>query len=205
MPLEAGFVAAVADTRLDYVWFPHDAVISAVVTTPEGDTLEVGLLGFEGMTGQALLLGEDRSAMTMVVQIPGFASRMRAADFVREVVGRDGDTRRLLLRFTNAYLAVLAQVSACNADHSVEQRLARWLVMAHDRVGRDHFRLTHEFMAMMIGVRRASVTAVAGALRDAGAIAYVKGHVTILDRARLESRACACYQAIGDRIEAVFS
>ena len=203
--LENAHVLASANEVIDAVWFPQDAVLSTVITMGEGDAIEVGLLGCEGMTGLGLLFGDRTSPVTVNVLIRGSAVRMRANDFVREVVLRDGEARQLLLRFAGAFMAVVSQIAACNGSHTVEQRLARWLAMAADRTGDDRFPLTQDFMARMIGVRRASVTAVAGTLRAIGAIEYAKGWVHVLDRPHLEARACECYAIMRDRIEAVFA
>jgi CRP-like cAMP-binding protein len=202
--LAAAQTLTTPDEPATAIWFPYDAVLSSVATTEEGHAVEVGLIGAEGIAGVDLLLGGPSSPTTIVVQVPGAGARFPARDFVRHVVDHGGELRGLLLRYTSTLLATVAQIAACNATHPVERRLARWLAMARDRTGRDVFPLTHEFVAMMIGVRRASVTLVAGHLRELGAIDYVRGEITITDRARLEREACDCYLLIRSRAETIF-
>jgi CRP-like cAMP-binding protein len=178
------------------VWFPHDAVVSTVIEMPEGNSVEVGLTGLEGMTGLGLLHATQRSALRMIVQIAGRATRMSAQDFMREVVAPRGEFYARLLRYADAYVGMVGQIAGCNASHGAEQRVARWLLMAHDRAGRDSFRLTHEFVAAMIGLRRATVTQFAGELRQMGAIEYAHGQLTILDRNLLQQHSCHCYEIV---------
>jgi CRP-like cAMP-binding protein len=152
-----------------------------------------------------LLYGEDRSNTTVIVQIPGSATCIEAGDFRREVVERGGSALHLMLRYANAFMGMVAQVAACNASHDIQQRFARWLLMAHDRIVRDEFHLTHEYAALMLGVRRASVTQAANSLRAIGAIDYEAGLVRIIDREALMKEACGCYRAINELIDAVFA
>ncbi|HEX3464114.1 MAG TPA: Crp/Fnr family transcriptional regulator [Candidatus Elarobacter sp.] len=193
-----------AGEPIEHVYFPVDAVTSTLMLLPEGESVEVGLMGAEGVVGLALLYGDQIASTTVIVQIGGAAVRIRSEDLVREVVERGTPFHRLLLRYANLFLAMVAQVAGCNASHSVEQRLARWLLLVHDRVGRDTFALTHEFAALMLGVRRASVTQVANTLRTAGAIEYRSGQVTIVERAALEHASCGCYEVIRDLSESIF-
>ena len=186
------------------VWFPQDALFSTIATTQEGHRIEVGLAGFDGAVGLDLLLG-GVSYTTVVAQIAGTALRMDARHFARHVVEHGGPLHALLLRYTNAFIGCVTQIAACNAAHAVDLRLARWLAMARDRTGRSTLPLTHEAVAMVIGVRRASVTLVAGRLREARAIDYVRGEIRIVDSARLEREACDCYPVIRARAEAVFA
>jgi CRP-like cAMP-binding protein len=183
------------------VWFPADAVVSVVSDMEDGESVEVGLIGAEGMAGLGVLFGVGRSATRTMVQIAGAGKRMSAVDFTRHVIEPRGELYELVMRYANAFLGIVARGAACNARHSAEQRLARWLLTAHDRVMRDRFHLTHDFIAMMIGIRRPSVTEVMGMLRDVGGIEYAHGDIRIVDRAVLESRACACYEAIRREID----
>jgi CRP-like cAMP-binding protein len=183
------------------VWFPADAVVSVVADMEDGESVEVGLVGSEGMAGLAVLFGVGRSATRTMVQIAGAGQRMSAVDFTRHVVEPRGELYRLVMRYANAFLGIVARGAACNARHSAEQRLARWLLTAHDRVRGDRFHLTHDFIAMMIGIRRPSVTEVMGILREVGGIEYAHGDIRIVDRAVLENRACACYAAIRREID----
>jgi len=183
------------------VWFPTDAVVSVVADMEDGESVEVGVVGVEGMAGLGVLFGADRSATRMMVQIPGTGQRMSASDFTHHVVEPRGELYRQVMRYANTFLSIVALGAACNARHSAEQRLARWLLTAHDRVQRERFHLTHDFIAMMIGIRRPSVTEVMGILRDVGGIEYAHGDIRIVERAVLEDRACACYAAIRREID----
>jgi CRP-like cAMP-binding protein len=183
------------------VWFPTDAVISVVADMEDGESVEVGLIGAEGMAGLGVLFGAGRSATRTMVQIAGTGRRMSAADFTSHVVEPRGELYGSVMRYANTFLSMVALGAGCNARHSAEQRLARWLLTAHDRVKRDRFHLTHDFIAMMIGIRRPSVTEVMGTLRDVGGIEYAHGDIRIVERAVLEGRACACYAAIRREID----
>jgi CRP-like cAMP-binding protein len=182
-----------AGEPIECVWFPHDCVTSTVVDTPEGATIEVGLMGMEGLVGLSLLLGRPQSNTTVIVQIPGSASVMRAADFQAHVLKPRGILYQRLLQYADAFMAMVAQTAACNSLHNVDERLARWILMTHDRVGRNEIPLTQEFLAYMLGVRRASVSVAAGGLQQMGLIKYSRGQVTVIDRNGLEANSCACY------------
>lgn len=184
------------DRPIDYVWFPHDAVTSTVVDTAEGTTIEVGLMGMEGMVGLSLVLGTKLSNATVIVQIAGTGRRMRADHFVEHVVKADHPLHLRLLRYTNAFMAMVAQTAACNSLHDIDERLARWILMIHDRVQTDEMALTQEFLAYMLGVRRASVSIAASGLQAQGIIKYSRGNLVVLDRARLENACCACYAIV---------
>jgi CRP-like cAMP-binding protein len=162
-------------------------------------------MGAEGLAGHGLLFGPMASTTTVIVQVPGRATRMRAADFQREIVEHDGECFRTLLKYANAFTGMIAQIAACNASHTVEQRFARWLLLVHDRLGRDTFPLTHEFAALLLGVRRAGVTEVASRMRVAGAIDYRAGEMEIRDRTLLMNVSCGCYDAIARLMELPFA
>ena len=176
-----------------YATFPVNAVTSTLMELPEGDSVEVGLMGAEGVVGLAMLYGQRVATATVIVQIPGHGLRMDAETFTREVVQHGGEMYRLLLRYANMFGAMVAQAAACNASHGIEQRLARWILQVHDRVGEAEFPLTHEFIALMLGVRRASVSETASKLRQAGAIDYRTRSIRVTDRKALEQAACGCY------------
>ena len=158
----------------------------------DGDAAEVGLVGRERMVGLPLLLGGDLEAM---VQCPGCALRMDAAAF-RDALERVPALRTLLLRYALVHHGQVARTAACNGRHHIDQRLARWLLMAHDRARTDEFPMTHEFLAMMLGVRRAGITVAAGQLQRAGFIRYERGCVEVTDRPGLESASCECYGVV---------
>jgi CRP-like cAMP-binding protein len=184
------------DQPIKFVWFLDDCVTSTVVNSQDNSSVEVGLMGAEGMVGLSLLFGVERSNSTVIVQIPGRATRMRAGAFVKEVVKKGGPLMRLLQLYTNYFMAMVAQHAACNALHTVQERMCRWILLTHDRVRRDQFQLTQEYLAQMLGVRRPSLSAVAGELKRAGLINYSRGTVTVLDRKGLEARSCPCYKII---------
>jgi len=183
-----------------HVYFPDTAVISLVSRLEDGRSVEVGTAGSEGMAGLSLFLAEDTSSFEAFAQIPGIAHRMDAKEFVRLAATSEA-LHRMLLRYTQAFLTQVAQTAACNGAHLVEERCARWLLMTSDRVDGDEFALTHEFLAFMLGVRRAGVTVTMRALQDAGIIAYGRGRIGIVDRAALEAVSCACYRVVRDHFE----
>ena len=174
------------------------SVLSPAEGRPEG--IEVGVVGREGAVGLPVFLGVESAFFRYLVQVPGEALRMRAAE-LRRRVGRDSALHELLLRFTHTFVIQLSQTVACNLLHPIEKRLCRWLLSVHDRADDDHFPLTHEFLAAMLGVRRATVTEAARKLRDAGLIRYGAGRLTVLDRGGLESASCECYRTVQDEMD----
>jgi CRP-like cAMP-binding protein len=186
---------AEANQRIPAVYFPLDAVISVVAVGGDDATVEVGSVGCEGMAGVPLLFGSDRSTSRVLVQIGGTAERMDA-DVLRREAARHPEFRRLLHLYALGFFTQISQSTACNRLHSAEQRLARWLLICGDRVGRQDVPITHETMALMLGVRRATVTEAAGSLQRAGLIRYRRGILSIVDRQRLEAASCECYQIV---------
>jgi CRP-like cAMP-binding protein len=183
---------------IDTVYFPIDGIISLVTVMRDGTTIEVVTVGREGVSGaQAILDGGGSASMLTFVQIAGEFYRLSFERFAA-LCARHEPLRELVEKYLSALLDVMAQSIACNRLHYVNQRCARWLLMTHDRVGRDEFRLTHEVLATMLGVRRAGVSIAAAALQQAGGIRYARGRFTVVDRAGLESAACECYGAIED-------
>ena len=191
--LELGQVLAAATEPFDHVYFPETAVVSIINHMSDGGAVEVGTIGNEGMVGIASFLEADPGQNETVVQIPGTARRAPASAVADGAHGHP-TLRRLLNRYTQTYLTQVAQTAACNRLHGIEERCARWLLMTHDRVGRaETFPLTQEYLAIMLGVRRAGVTLAAGSLRDAGLIRYSRGAVHVIDREGLEAASCECY------------
>ena len=174
------------------IYFPETGYVSRLAPLDDGDSAEVGLIGSEGMTGLAILHSGDSDSFELMVQVPGTALSLGAAAF-REALDSIPSLRALLLRYALAHFEQVARTAACNNLHHTEQRLARWLLMAHDRVEGDKFPMTHEFLSMMLGVRRAGVTVAAGTLQKAGLIRYAAGRMEITDRPGLEAAACECY------------
>jgi CRP-like cAMP-binding protein len=181
-----------ADKPMENVYFPIDAVISVVTTLVDGTSVEVGSIGSEGTTGIFTALGASTVPNATFCQVDGrcFVMSLGTFEHYLSTVER---FRRAMNAFVIGYINVLAQLVACNRLHPLDARCARWLLMTHDRVGRDNFPLTQEFLAMMLGVRRSGVTLAATAFSDAGFIKYSRGAMTILDRAGLEKEACECY------------
>jgi CRP-like cAMP-binding protein len=175
-------------------------VVSLLAPLAGGELLEVGVVGREGLVGLPVLLGEDSSTTEALVQAPGTAWRVPAAE-LRRALETGAALRALLLRYVLAFHVQVAQTAACNARHALEERFARWLLMAHDRAEGDAFPLTQEFAAMMLGVRRAGVSVAAAVLQKAGAIAYAHGRVAVLDRAGLEAASCECYGTVRRQFE----
>jgi CRP-like cAMP-binding protein len=188
-----------------HVYFPDGGFLSIVTVLEDGRMVEVATVGREGAVGVAAGLdGLPVSSASIVQGEHGTCYRMAARAYRREM-DRRGAFYELLTRYAQAFVGVIMQSTACNAVHSVEQRLARWLLMAQDRMGGDGFPLTQEFVAMMLGANRPTVTVVAGTLQKAGLITYHRGHLTILDREELESASCECYRAATNLLKAVTS
>ena len=185
---------------IDYVYFPETAIISLVSNMSDGGTVEVGTAGCEGMAGLSVFLAGETSSIQAFAQIPGEATRMKTGAFLT-LAGPAGEFHRILLRYTQAFLTQVAQTAACNGAHLVEERCARWLLMTHDRVKGDDFPLTHEFLAFMLGVRRAGVTVVMRGLQDRELVRYSRGKVRIIDRPGLETMSCECYAVVRAHFE----
>jgi CRP-like cAMP-binding protein len=181
---------------IEQVYFPTQSLVS-LLTLVEGHlALEVGLVGWEGMVGFPLALGVEVSPVRSLVQGAGPALRMSAARF-RSELRRSAPLQRELHRYVNTMMAQISQTAGCNRFHVVEPRLARWLLMTRDRVRSGEFRMTHEFLSHMLGVRRVGVTEAASALQQRKLIEYTRGAIRILDHRGLEKAACACYNRIG--------
>jgi CRP-like cAMP-binding protein len=176
-----------------HAWFPESCVISLVNEMADGSTVEVGTIGNEGFAGLPAYLEADNSESDTFCQIPGTALRLPMRDLI-DAAAASGPLRRLLGRYTQSYLTQVSQSAACNRVHDIEQRCARWLLMTHDRVdGASEFTLKQEFLAFMLGVRRAGVTEAAGQLQARGLIRYRRGTISVMDRAGLERATCECY------------
>ncbi|MGH8619015.1 MAG: Crp/Fnr family transcriptional regulator [Burkholderiales bacterium] len=183
------------DEPIEHVYFPTTAMLSWIATTSEGERVEVGVVGWEGMVGIPEILGYESSPYAVEVELPGEAIRIKARQFKQEFA-RFSAIHGILFRYTYTALMQLAQSSACGRFHTVEERLCRWLLMAHDRSQTDELRLTQEILAGMIGARRPAVTLVVGVLQKAGLIRAGRGRITLLDRDRMEAAACECYPII---------
>ena len=180
---------------IEYVFFPNHGVGSLLAVMEDGTLVEVGTVGNEGMVGIPVFLGTESTNGRAFWQVPGEAMRMKA-EVLREEIKNGGPLVSLLQGYTQSLFSMLSQHTACNRLHAIEARCARWLLMSHDRVIGDEFMLTQEFLSQMLGTRRASVNAVARVLKDAGAIEYQRGIISILDRPKLEAISCECYEII---------
>jgi CRP-like cAMP-binding protein len=181
-----------AEEPIGAAYFIETGMVSYLNYLEGGEAQEIGLIGSEGMIGLPLILGVDQAPFGAMVQMEGTALRL-SPTALRQAFNESETLRTRLLRYMQALHIQVSQTAACNNHHSLEERLTRWLLMAHDRAGNDQFPMTHEFMSMMLGVRRAGVTVTAGALKHAGLIHYTNGDITILDRPSLEAMACECY------------
>ena len=186
--------------HLDYVYFPTTAIVSLLYTMENGSSAEMGLTGNDGVVGIALFMGGGTMPNRAVIQSAGGALRMNAKT-LQDEFARGGKFQQLLLRYTQALITQISQTAVCNRLHSVEQQLCRWLLLSHDRVPADELVMTQELIGDMLGVRREGVTVAAGRLQAEGAISYVRGHITILDRAKLEESVCECYKVVRDEFD----
>ena len=181
-----------AKEPIKFVYFLENGVASLVNTMKNGSASEVGTIGNEGFVGLPVLLGDDRAPTGVYMQVAGSGLRMKTKNF-SAALQESVSFRAAMFHYGHAFFNQVAQSAACATFHGLEQRCCRWILMTHDRMQCDDFTLTQEFLAMMLGVRRAGVTVAAGALKRAGLIRYARGKVTILDRCGLEARSCECY------------
>lgn len=186
------------DQTIDYVYFPQDAVISLVTVLRDGGVIEALTTGKEGFVGMPIFHGLKSTALRGICQISGDLKRMPVADF-RRCLERAPEMQRLLHRHAQFLFESVAQSAACNRLHVIEKRCAKWLLTSHDRVGRDEFSLTQEFLAEMLAVRRPGVTVAVGILESRGLIGHGRGTIRIVDRAGLENAACECYGTLRKR------
>jgi|SRR5579864_2997283 len=183
------------DTPTEYVYFPESGMVSLILSLEGGHVVEVGLVGNEGLVGVLAGLGTSRISGEAIVQMPGSALRMETG-LLRKELGVNASIRQMLIRYVQALFCQVTQTAACNARHQLPQRMARWLLMANDCARASEVNLTHEFLSMMLSVRRAGVTTALGALMGAGIIATGHGRIAILNRRRLEATACDCYRTV---------
>ena len=181
--------------RLKSVFFPNSGMVSLISLTEEGGTLEVGITGYDGVVGLSIFLGVEESQYRLLVQGEGNAFRMDAEVFKAEC-NREPSLQKVMLRYTQALMTQITQAAICNRFHDVEARLCRWLLQSQDCMRSSDLQLTQDFLATMLGVHRPGVTIAAGNLQTAGLINYYRGHITILDRKRLESASCECYGVV---------
>jgi CRP-like cAMP-binding protein len=185
-------ILARADEPLRYVHFVENGTVSMISRLEDGDRAEVGLVGYEGMVGLSALFGAPTSPLESMVQVAGAAYRLSVADF-RKILADMPDLAAASLRYVDAFHAQVVQTAVCAGHHLIEQRLARWLLMTHDRIVDDNFPMTQEFMAAMLGVQRPGITLAVRTLTRAGMVTHSGGRFTLVDRAGLEAASCECY------------
>jgi CRP-like cAMP-binding protein len=195
VPLPLGKALYESGDRLRHVYFPTTAIVSLLYVMENGASAEIAVVGNEGIVGIALFMGGETMPNRAVVQSAGEAYRLNG-QLLKEEFNRAGAFQHLLLRYTLAMLAQMAQTAVCNRHHTIDQQLCRWLLLSLDRLPTTQLLMTQELIANMLGVRREGVTEAAGKLQDAGLIQYNRGHITILDRAGLEERVCECYEVV---------
>jgi CRP-like cAMP-binding protein len=202
-PLVFGETVYELGDTIRHIYFPASGIISLLTAVEDRSTLEVGIVGREGMVGLPVFMGVKVSRNRAVVQGAGSAMRIKAGAFLKEC-NNGGSLSRLLLRYTHSRLTQVAQGAACNQFHPINARLARWLLMTHDRMQTNEFQLTQEFLSNMLGVRREGINKAAGALQQQDLIRYVRGTLTVLKRTGLAAIACECYQIIKTEYDNVF-
>jgi CRP-like cAMP-binding protein len=195
MDIPHGTVLYGSGEQIKYIYFPETTMISVVAHTEEGQSAEVGLIGYEGVIGLDCLLGGDFAFNEHVAQLPGRVLRLKAAAAKKEF-RRGGNFHDLITRFTRNFLLQISQTALCNRLHSLEERLARWILMSDDRSMADRIALTHELLSIMVGSTRASVTRMAIAMQKAGYFTYSRGSIRMLDRKGLEAFTCECYETV---------
>lgn len=201
--LTPGKILYNAGDAVRHAYFPKGGMICLLSTTEDGRTIEVGVIGNEGMVGIPIVLRSGGAPYQVMVQLAGNALRI-SGNALREEFNRGGKLQDLLLRYTHALLVQVAQSAACNSFHTVKERLCRWLLVSRDRVQTDTIHLTQEFLSHMLGVQRTSVTQIASALQKEGLIRHSRGRITILDRRGLEVASCECYRRVREGISNSF-
>jgi CRP-like cAMP-binding protein len=195
LTLSPGDILYYPHDPVTHVYFPNRGSLSIIATFADGDGVEVGVVGNEGLFGTNVVLGSVTTPLEALVQVPGDGLRI-PAEVIKEEFKAGGLLQDLLLRYTQAFIIQIAQAAACNRAHPVDGRLARWLLMTHDRAMSDELHMTQELIAVMLGTRRAGITEAAGKLQNEGVIRYNRGLIRITDRARLEAYSCACYAIV---------
>jgi CRP-like cAMP-binding protein len=201
--LRKGAVLAEPYTALKYVYFPHDSLVSLVSVVSEGNSVEIAMVASEGLIGASALLHGESIPYRAVVQVPGGASRIEFKKLKR-LFEDDVTLRHLILRYLHALMAQIAQSAICNRFHTIDQRLARWILSSRDRTRRNSFPYTQEFLAQMLGVDRPAVTIAAGLLKRASLIDYRRGTIAVIDEKGLEKVACECYPLLKREFQAIW-
>ena len=200
IPMPLGWAVYESGSRLSYLYFPTTSIVSLLYVMANGASAEIAITGNEGLVGISLFMGGESTPSRAVVQSAGNAYRLRANILKREFA-LGGNLQHLSLRYTQALITQMAQTAVCNRHHALEQQLCRWLLLSLDRLSGNELTMTQELIANMLGVRREGVTEAAGKLQAAGLIQYGRGHIKVLDRARLEKRVCECYAVVKKEFE----
>ena len=193
--LPLGLVVFESGSKLRHLYFPACGIVSLLYAMENGASTEIAVIGSEGVVGIALFMGGESTPSRAVVQSAGYGYRLKAA-VLKSEFERGGPLQHLLLRYTQALIAQMTQTAVCNRHHAVDQQLCRWLLLSLDRLPSNELAMTQELIANMLGVRREGVTEAAGRLQEAGLIRYRRGHITVLDRPKLEKRVCECYAVV---------
>jgi CRP-like cAMP-binding protein len=193
--LALGQVLSEPGGKLTHVYFPTSCIVSLLYVTAEGDSAEIAVVGNEGIVGVSLFMGGETTPSRAIVQSSGNAYRLKGSVMMREF-NRAGPVMHLLLRYTQALITQMSQTAVCNRHHTLDQQLCRWLLLSLDCLKSNELIMTQELIANMLGVRREGVTEVAGLLHKTGLIDYRRGHITVIDRSRLEKRTCECYAVV---------
>jgi CRP-like cAMP-binding protein len=180
---------------LTHVYFPTTSIVSLLYVLEDGASAEIAVVGNEGLVGVSLFMGGESTPSRAVVQSAGHGFRLKA-QLMKDEFNRAGPVLHLLLRYTQALITQMSQTAVCNRHHTLDQQLCRWLLLSLDRLQGNELTMTQELIANMLGVRREGVTEAAGKLQHAGLISYARGHIRVLDRARLEERTCECYAVV---------
>ncbi len=195
VPLTLGQVMYEAGDKLAHVYFPVDAIVSLLYVMESGASAEISVVGNEGLVGVSLFMGGQSTSSRAVVQSAGHGYRLKGTRLTEEF-DRHGSLLALMLRYTQSLITQMAQTAVCNRHHSIDQQLCRWLLLSLDRLPDNHLTMTQELIANMLGVRREGVTEAAGKLQKLGVIDYHRGHITVLDRDKLEALSCECYAVV---------
>jgi CRP-like cAMP-binding protein len=200
VPLPLGWAVYEAGDTQGYVFFPTTGIVSLLYVMEDGSSAEIAVVGNEGLIGIALFMGGESTPSRAVVLSAGYGYRLKAS-VLKSEFSRGGKLQHLLLRYTQALITQMAQTAVCNRHHSVEQQLCRWLLLSLDRLPGSELSMTQELIANMLGVRREGVTEAAGNLQKAGLIHYNRGHITVLDRPKLETQVCECYAVVKREVD----
>jgi len=200
VPLPLGKVLYESGDELRYVYFPTDSIVSLLYVMESGASAEISVVGNEGLIGIALFMGGESTPSRAIVQSAGHAYRLKG-QLLKDEFSRHGGLLLLMLRYTQSLITQMAQTAVCNRHHSVDQQLCRWLLLSLDRLPSNHLTMTQELIANMLGVRREGVTEAAGKLQKLNVIEYSRGHITVLDRPRLEELSCECYAVVKKETE----